>query len=124
MGTIEAIIRVKIRPGQLDGFKAQAAEILRLVREKDPGTLRNDWFIDEAALQCEVHELYADEEALIAHGMNIMPAREVLFRDYAYDHRLTVYGEAPQRFVEMLTKRGGQVGVYSFLQGLEQHAVV
>lgn len=124
MGTIEAIVRLKIRPGQVEGFKAQAAETLRLSREKDVGTLRNDWFIDEGALECEIHELFASEEALIAHGMNIMPAREAMFRDYAYDHRTTVYGEPPQRFIELLTKRGGHVTVYSFLQGLEQHATV
>lgn len=124
MGNIEVIVRMKIRPGKLDGFKAQAAEGLRLAREKDPGTLRNDWFIDEGTLECEIHELYADEQALIAHGMNMMPVREVMFRDYAYDHRSSVYGEAPQRFIEMLRQHGGQVDVYSFLQGLEQHAAV
>jgi quinol monooxygenase YgiN len=40
MGHLEVSARLKIRPGQLEGFKAQAAEILRLAREQDTQTLR------------------------------------------------------------------------------------
>ena len=33
MGNLEVIARLTIRPGQLEGFKAQAAEIMRVSRE-------------------------------------------------------------------------------------------
>jgi len=101
MSNLEMIVRLKIRPGQLEGFKAQAAEIMRLVREKDTGTLRYDWFVDEDALECEIHEVYADERALRQHGQNIAPAREAMFRDYAYDHRMSAYGDISPQFVAM-----------------------
>ena len=50
MSNLEVIARLTIRPGQLEGFKAQAAEIMRLTREQDSRTLRYDGFIDEDAM--------------------------------------------------------------------------
>lgn len=55
---------LRIRPGQLEGFKAQAAEILRITQEQDTKTLRYDWFIKEDGTECEVHEAYVSEEGL------------------------------------------------------------
>ena len=42
MGQFEVRARLKIREGQLEGFKRQAAEIMRQAREKDTGTLAYD----------------------------------------------------------------------------------
>jgi len=124
MSNLEMIVRFKIRPGQLEGFKAQAAEVMRLVRERDTGTLRYDWFVDEDALEGEIHEVYADERALMQHGQNIAPAREAMFRDYAYDHRMSAYGDISPQFVAMARERAGGIGVHTFLQGLRQAATV
>jgi hypothetical protein len=109
MGFLEVIARAKIRPGQLEGVKTQAAEIVRLTR----GT------------ECEVHEMFTDEQGLLEHQMHIMEARTVLFRDYAYDHRSTVYGEASQNFINLIKARmGAAPTTFSFVQGLEQSARV
>ena len=80
MGFLEVIAHAKVRPGQLAGVKAQAAEIVRLTREQDTHTLRCDWFISEDGTECEVHEMFPDEQGLIEHQMHIMEARTVLFR--------------------------------------------
>jgi quinol monooxygenase YgiN len=45
MGHLEVHAHLRIRPGELEGFKAQAAEIMRITREQDTKTLRYDWFI-------------------------------------------------------------------------------
>src|SRR5689334_715628 len=45
MSHLELRARMSIRPGQLEGFKAQAAELMRLTRELDTQTLRYDWFL-------------------------------------------------------------------------------
>ena len=79
MDNLEVIVRLKIRPGQLEGFKCQAAEILRATREQDTHTLRCDWFINEDGTACEVHELFPGEQGLIEHKMNTMAATAVLF---------------------------------------------
>ena len=35
MADLEVYAHMKIRPGQLEGFKQQAAELIRLTKEKD-----------------------------------------------------------------------------------------
>jgi quinol monooxygenase YgiN len=124
MKDLEVIARFKIRPGQLAGFKSQAAEILRLTREKDTHTLRCDWFLNEAATECEVHELFPNEQGLIEHKMNTMAETVVLFRDYAFDHHSTIYGEVSQDFINLVTERMGAPTVFAFIHGLTSSAHV
>jgi hypothetical protein len=69
--------------------------------------------------------MFPDEQGLIEHQMHIMEARTVLFRDYAYDHRSTVYGEVSQNFINLIKERmGAAPTTFSFVQGLEQSATV
>jgi quinol monooxygenase YgiN len=124
MGHLELHAHLKIRPGQLEGFKAQAAEIMRLTREKDTQTVRYDWFIDEDRAECEVHEEYLSEDGLIEHNTNVLEARAVLFERYAYDHRMTAFGEVSEELRELANKHAGGVAIYSFLQGLQHSAAM
>ncbi len=124
MDNLEVIARVKIRQGQLAGFKSQVAEILRVTREQDMHTLRCDWFLNEDGTECEVHELFPNEQGLIEHKMNTMEATAVLFRDYAFDHHSTIYGEVSQDFIDLVTERMGTPTVFAFTQGLESPAFV
>ena len=124
MGHLEVHAHLKIRPGQLEGFKAQAAEIMRLTREKDTQTLRYDWFINEDGTECEVHEAYLSGQGLIEHNTHVMDARAILFERYAYDHCMTAFGEVSQELRELANKHAGGIAVYSFFQGLETAAAV
>jgi quinol monooxygenase YgiN len=124
MGHLEVVARLKIRPGQVERFRAQVAEIVRIAREKDTQTLRYDWFIDEQALECEVHEVYVSEQGLIEHNQHIMGARELLFRESALDHRMAVYGEISQQLKSLFDKHAGGVSKFSFFQGLKQSPAV
>lgn len=125
MDNLEVIARLKIRPRQFEGFKSQMAEILRVTRERDTHTLRCDWFTNEDGTECEVHELFPNEQGLIEHKMNTMEATTVLFRDYAFDHHSTIYGEISEDFVNLVTERmGAAPAVFSFRQGLERAAAV
>ena len=124
MGHLEVHAHVKIRPGQLEGFKAQAAEIMRIAREQDTKTLRYDWFIKEDGTECEVHEAYLNEDGLFEHNVHVMEARAVMFRDYAFDHRMTVFGEISQQLRDLATKHAGGITVYAFLQGFAAAAAV
>ena len=122
METLEVIARIKIRPGQLAGFKAQAAELLRLTREKDTKTLRYDWFISEGELQCEVHERYSSEQGLFEHNQHIMEARAVLFEKYAYDHQMSMFGNVSQNLIDLTKRHAGGAHVFSFFEGLDGRA--
>jgi quinol monooxygenase YgiN len=124
MANLEVHAHLKIRPGQLEGFKVQAAELMRLTREKDTQTIRYDWFINEDETECEVHEAYLSEQGLVEHNTHVMDARAILFDRYAYDHRMTVFSEISQELRELGNKHAGGIAVYSFLQGLQTAAAV
>ena len=124
MGQLEVHAHLKIRPGELEGFKLQAAEIMRLTREQDTQTIRYDWFINEDGTECEVHEAYLSGQGLVEHNAHVMDARAVLFQRYAYDQRMAAFGEVSQELRELANKHAGGITVYSFLQGLEAAAAV
>lgn len=124
MDNLEVIARLKVRPGRLQGFKSQAAEIMRATRDKDTHTLRCDWFINEDGTKCEVHELFPDEQGLVEHKMNTMEPTVALFRDYAFDHHASIYGDVSQDFIDLVTKRMGPPAVFAFTQGLDSPASV
>jgi len=124
MGHLEVIAHLKVRPGQLEGFKTRVAEMLRLTQEQDTQTVRYDWFFNEDETECEVHEAYLSEEGLIEHNRHIVLARDALFRDYAFDHRMSVYGEISQQLKDLFNKHAGGVDKFSLFQGLEQAAHV
>jgi quinol monooxygenase YgiN len=117
----EVTARLKVRDGELDAFKQQAAEMMRQTREKDTKTLRYDWFISDDGTECEVREGYVDADGLLEHAHNVAEAREKLFHDSAYDHDMTIYGEPSPALAELIERLAGHVKFnrYSLLQGLD-----
>ena len=96
-GALELSAHMTVRPGQLDGFRTQAAECVRLAREQDTRTLRYDWFLTADGHECEVREAYLDARGLVEHRAHVAPALATLFDQYADDHHMTVYGQpAPE----------------------------
>jgi quinol monooxygenase YgiN len=71
MSAFQAVAKFRIQPGKLEEFKRLAAESLAIVKEKDTGTLRYDWYLNEAQSDCLVLETYASAEALMAHSRNV-----------------------------------------------------
>jgi quinol monooxygenase YgiN len=117
----EVTARVKIRDGELEGFKRQAAEMMRLTRDLDTKTVRYDWFLSDDGTRCEVREGYVDADGLVEHAQNVFEAREKLFREFAYDHDMTLYGEPSPLLAALIEKLDGLVSFnrFSLLQGLE-----
>ena len=119
MAQFEVRARLKVREGQLEGFKRQAAEVMRQAREKDTGTVAYDWYLSSDGTQCEVREAYADADAFIEHAFHVREARDTLFGDFAYDHKMAVYGEPSPRLVELFDRVGVNVTWFTLLQALE-----
>ena len=119
MSHLELSAHMTVRPGCLEGFKRQAAELIRITREKDTRTLRYDWFLSRDGTECEVREAYVNPEGLIEHNGNILEARTRLFRDYADDHFMTIYGEPSQPLLDLLKVHGVGFKWFCFLEGLE-----
>ena len=116
----EAAARVKIREGELEGFKRQAAEIMRLTQERDTKPLRYDWFLSADGTECELRESYVDADALLEHQHHIGEAKATLFREFADDHTMTLYGEPSPALAELIEAMAGAVEVkqFSFFQAL------
>jgi quinol monooxygenase YgiN len=123
MSTFEVRARLKVRDGQLEGFKRQAAEMVRQTREKDTGTLAYDWFLSNDGTQCEVREVYVEADALVDHAFHVREARDVMFKEFAYDHKMAFYGEPSPRLLELVDKMGVNVTYYTLLQALEPASV-
>jgi len=124
MSYLEVNAHLTVRPGCLEGFKKQAAECIRITKEKDTRTLRYDWFLSSDGTECEVHEAYTGPEGLIEHNSHVLEARTKLFREYADNHFMTFYGEPSQPLLDLL--KAHQVGFkwFSFIKGLGPSAVI
>jgi quinol monooxygenase YgiN len=123
MSHFEVRARLKVRDGQLEGFKRQAAEIMRQAKEKDTGTLAYDWFLSDDGTTCEVREAYLDADALVDHALNIREAREALFANYAYDHKMAFYGDPSPRLVELVNRFGVDATWFNLFQALEPASI-
>ena len=123
MSRFEARAHLKVRAGQLEGFKRQAAEMMRVTREKDTGTLAYDWFLSPDGTECEVHEAYVDADALVEHALNVRDARAVMFAEFAYDHKMAFYGDPSPRLAELVNKIGVDATWFTLLQALEPESV-
>jgi quinol monooxygenase YgiN len=118
MSKIQVSARMKIRNNMLEGFKRQANECIKQVKEKDSGTLQYDWFLNADKNVCEIRETYENSEALLAHVTNLRESLHVLFEKYATDHSVTLYGVPSVELLENAKGRGVDITIYSFLQGL------
>ena len=109
---------MKIRPGMIEGFKNQAAECISKVKQKDPGTLQYDWFLNDDNTECEIRETYENSDALLAHVENLREPLRILFERFATDHSVVIYGDPSAQLLENAKSRGVSFKIYSFLQGL------
>ena len=120
MGHLEVSAHLTVRPGCLDGFKRQAAELIRITKEQDTRTLRYDWFLSTDGTTCEVREAYSGPEGLIEHNTHILEARTTLFKDYADNHFMTFYGEPNAQLLELAKAHlQHEFTWFSFVKGLD-----
>ena len=118
----ETTAQLKVREGELEGFKEQAAEMMRLTRELDTKTLRYDWFLSDDGTACEVREAYVDADGLLEHSNHVAEARNKLFRDFADGHTMTFYAEPSPALAEALEAMppgAVEINRFSFLQSLD-----
>ncbi len=123
MSQFEARAHLKIRAGQLEGFKRQAAEMMRLTREKDTGTLAYDWLLSKDGTECEVHEAYVDADALVEHALNVREDRAAMLAESACRRKMAFYGDPSPRLAELVGKVGVDATRFTLLQALERESV-
>ena len=121
MRGLEVSVRMRVRNGQLVGLEEQVSRCVRETSEKDAKTLRYDWFVSSDGTECETREAYVDSEAVVEHRVkNVADATNELFRRFAEDPLVTVYGDASSGLKEFAESRmGDAVQWFSFFQGLD-----
>jgi quinol monooxygenase YgiN len=124
MAALEVSAHLTVRPGCLEGFKKQAAELIRITQQKDTHTLRYDWFLSLDGTVCEVREAYTGPEGLIEHNTHILEARARLFKDYADNHFMTVYGEVSAPLLDLLKAHAVGHTWFGFFRGLAPAAAI
>ena len=120
MDYLELSAHMKVRPGCLEGFKKQAAELIRITKEKDTRTLRYDWFLSTDGTECEVREAYTGPQALIEHNSHILQARTKLFDDYADNCFMVFYSEPSPALFDLLKAHRVGFKWFSFYRGLDE----
>jgi quinol monooxygenase YgiN len=124
MTMFEATAKLKIRDGQLEGFKQQVAEIVRQMGEQDDRPLRYDWFLSDDGTECEVREAYESADDLFPHQQMVAEAKMKLFREFVDGHTMIFYSELSPALAQALETLGATYQQFSFFQGLEADATV
>jgi hypothetical protein len=114
----EASARLKIRDGGLEGFKRQAAGIMRQTQLQDVKPLRYDWFLTDDGTECEVREAYVTADALLEQQHRVREAKAGLF-PFVAGHTMAFYGEPSPALASALEAMGTTFEQFSFFQGLE-----
>ncbi len=113
MKKITATALFKIKDGKLDEFKKLIPEFISVTKEKEPGNLTYDWYLNEVKMECAVVEVYADSQALLAHAGNVGGLLEKA--GALADLSLEVYGNPDEKLQEVLNDMG--VVSYGFYAG-------
>ena len=108
---------IKIPKGKLEEFKQLAAESVRLISERDMGTLKFDWFLNSDQTECEFREEFKNSEAFLEHMVKTREVQEKMFREFPIDH-VNVYGDPSSEILE--ATKGFDIRLYSYSQGLEE----
>jgi quinol monooxygenase YgiN len=112
---IEIYTTFAIRAGRVADFRRNAAAVLDIVKQKDPGTARYDWYYDDATGSCVALDTYSDPASMFAHMRNCHDAHEKLLHDSTM---LTEFlGELPPEAMAAVAKY--QPYVVRFVAGLQ-----
>ena len=103
----------RIAPEKLDEFKKVAAQALEITRG-DAGTLQYDWFLSADETVCEVHEVYADSDAALAHmaGLGALVGSLI---ELGGGIQIDCFGSPSQALLEAAAALSPTL--YSYLQG-------
>lgn len=104
----------KINEGKLEDFKALIPQFISTVKEKDPGTITYDWYLNEEKMECMVLETYADSNAVLAHAANV---GDLLMKSLEIGTlSIEVYGNPSEELSKAL--EGFAPKVYPYYSGL------
>ena len=88
--------KFKIHPGKTEEFKRLSRRCVEIVREREPGTLFYEWFMNADETECVAIDGYVDLDAVMDHVRNIGPTmRELIASCSKISRRIS---ESPQKY--------------------------
>lgn len=114
MRPIKVTVKFKIKPGNLEAFKAIIPETIAEVMESDPGTLVYEWYLNEDLMECVVWEVYKDSDALLAHAGNVGPYLDQLLN--LSSASIEIYGDPNQELLDATERLN--IRIYPFVDGM------
>ena len=114
MSEIRVSAALDVHDGKLDAFLVAAAAVIRVVREKDSGTLGYDWYGNAEQTRFIVLERYRDSDAVLEHLANLGELFGSLLE--TADLTLDVFGNPSAELAEAAAAIPTRV--YKFYQGL------
>ena len=82
---------VRIKPGELENFKAVVKELVAATQANEPGAMAYEYYVSQDGEQCHILERYVDSAAVMAHLANFAPFAE-RFMAAVEMTGLTLYG--------------------------------
>lgn len=114
MQHIQLSSRLKFPKEHKSELDRLAAECLKVVKEKAPGTIQYDWYLNDSDNEIVVRERFIDSEAMLQH---MLVLGETLMSSIALGElTLEVYGSPSEALKEALSDYN--VVYFSFQQGL------
>jgi quinol monooxygenase YgiN len=115
---IEIYTRFEIKSKDMPIFKKLAAELVSVVKAKDPGTPRYDWFYDDANSLSVAMDTYANASAMFAHMKNCHDVHHELLQ---HASMVTEFlGELPQEAMQAVAKYDPYI--LTFCAGLKPYS--
>ena len=114
MNSIFLIARFFIHEGETNEFKRIAAEMIKLVEDKETDTLQYDWYFNKDGTECAVLEKYTGPEAVMAHLGNVGELLGQLME--IADFKAEIFGELSEELLNAAAELN--IKNYFFLEGI------
>jgi quinol monooxygenase YgiN len=80
------IARFRFNEGKREEFERLSAQAMEIVKNKEPGTLQYDIFMNDDRSECVVIERYRDSEAAMEHVANLGHLFDAVFATVTIVH--------------------------------------
>lgn len=88
-------IEATVHEGKLSQLRDAMSQLVVQTREREPGALAYEWWLDDEQSQLHIYERYADSDAAMNHLTNVSDLLPQLLSAVAMT-RLTIYGPASE----------------------------
>lgn len=101
-------LRLAVKEGELDNFRALMEEMVEHVQSNEPGTLTYEWFVSDDGSSVHIYERYADSGAAMAHIAGFGEKFAERFLAAVDPSGFDVYGNSDDAVREALGGMGAQ----------------